>query len=193
MNRWLVFATAVAVMGVVFLWLGRESRTREPMYWDDGSVVLPCDIHRAAYVCGLWSLFTAGFALLLGNQVGASRIDWFFFALCCLLLMASLLGLFAASRISAFFTPGGIEINHPLQSVRIPWSSFQRLEPGPYYTALLVATPSEAVSVRAPRLLQARAARDRTSGVFTVSPGALVGGYAMFEVELAQARARLAS
>lgn len=192
MNGWLVFAAAVAILGVGFLWLGRESRTREPMYWDDGSVVLPCDIHRAAYVCGVCSLFTAGFALLLGNQASVSRIDWLYFTLCCLLLMASLVGLFAASRISASFTPDGIEISHPLQSVRIPWSSLQRLEPGPYYTARLVAAPSEAVSVRGPRLLQARAARDRASGVFTVSPGVLVGGYEMFAVELTQARARLA-
>jgi hypothetical protein len=44
-----------------------------------------------------------------------ARIDGLFFALCCLLMMASLLGLFAASRISASFTPRGIEINHALR------------------------------------------------------------------------------
>lgn len=192
MNGWFMFGAAAAGLGVVLLWLGRESRTREPQYGDDGSVVLPCDIHRAAYVCGAWSIATGAFAWLLGDQITVSRTDWLFFTIACLLLLVAALGLVAASRVSASFTPAGISIQHPLQSVQIPWSSFQRLEPGPHYTGRWLVTPSGDVSVQAPRPLRSRAARDLRSGVFNVSPESLVGGYSMFTVELAQARARLA-
>ena len=193
MNGWFMFGAAAAGLGVVLLWLGRDSRSREPQYWDDGSVVLPCDIHRAAYVCGSCSIATGAFAWLLGDQITVSRTDWLFFSGACLLLLVSVLGLVATSRISASFTPAGISMQHPLQSVQIPWSSFQRLEPGPHCTARLVATPSGDVSVQAPRLLRSRAARDLRSGVFRVSPESLVGGFRMFTVELAQARTRLAT
>ena len=124
MNGWFMVGAAAVALGLVLLWLGRESRTREPQYWDDGSVLLPCDANQAAYACGCLSIGTGVFAFLLGNQPSVSRIDSLFFALWCVLLVMGALALLAASRTSASFTPTGISLQHPLWSVQIPWSSF---------------------------------------------------------------------
>ena len=164
MDGWFMVGAAAVALGLVLLWLGRESRTREPQYWDDGSVVLPCDAHRSAWLCGFLSIGAGVFSFLLGNQPSVSPIDWLLFALWCLLLLLSALRLLATSRISASFTPAGISLQHPLWSVAIPWSDFKRLEPGPYLTARLVVTPSDAVSVHAPWPLRERATGQVLSG-----------------------------
>ena len=181
--KWLVAAGGLAAFGCVLLWIGRESRTAQPRHAADGTVTIPGDSHRAAYVAGVWAIGGGVLALVdWATPSAAPPYAPFMAWLWVILMFASLAGMGLALRYSAVFSEEGLAVRHPLESFFLPWHAFEGLEDGPSFTLRVFVGSHEGVVVRRPfsRLF----GEPRVPNSFVVSPEALVGGASTFRKEL---------